>query len=110
MVRHRTDHLAYEPDDEIAAVVKAAGAKTPLEKIVRTDWALTAATFGMGTPRRMVVLECLHVAVAHGQIGKMRCLRCMEMLKAGGDYVKFRYLDRGLQDPGETASVIEDES
>lgn len=51
--------FAWEPDEELGAVVLASGAKLRTERIVGTNWTATALRFGLGG-RRVVRLECLH--------------------------------------------------
>lgn len=83
-------------DPELAAILKRAWPKPPVERIVHIDWLATATSIGAGrikAGQHVARLECGHDAVtrAHKRTG---CRTCHEMILAGEDYEAFRNRDR----------------
>ena len=89
----------WPPDEVLAEKMRSLGVKAPVEKIVVTDYLLTAVNrdrLGADMRRRIVDLECGHKAVT-SNARECACGTCHEMILSGRDYEGFRNRGRGGQ-------------
>lgn len=98
---HDSINEKYPADPALAEIMRKIARVTKhktMEKIVATDWLLTAHNRGrlnLYHGVRIVDLECGHKAVTKAR-GRIKCKACEKMILEGRDYHKFRFLDRGL--------------
>ncbi len=80
--------MAIQGDPVLVEIFALGNFKPEQSRIVETDYLATSFNIeNLGRGKRIVILSCRHRAVATTrQHTKMRCPRCVQMMKEGLDY------------------------
>ena len=82
-------------DPVLAKYMRDAGVKAPVERIIGTDFLITAfnrGRLGHDMIKRVVDLECGHKTITKNR-RRAPCEICHEMILNGEDYHAFRFLN-----------------